>query len=293
MARNTIKIIDYERITYRGDDPDIKIILRKENENSIEIELQVLQIKRHNFTDNCDVYLQAFNSRGSGLKPIKVGKIKDLKEVSEFVYTFDNVDKDDARFRFTVCEDGQFKSKKVVRIVGLATINKFFEDDDAEDDDEKTVPSETLLPIKERDISNPFQVEMSPSEKPALILRKDCKMRHFVDNDPVQKILIYSAALRQVLTTYLLDRTYEDCIYKKKWMDLISTKMGEKKDDFPQSYMEENPEGGNNEIDASAQKWIEQVVSTMVSNLADQNGNILIEKYKYKNEDYFTQFSGD
>lgn len=293
MGRNTIKIIDYERITYRGDDPDIKIILKKENENSIEIELQIIQIQRHNFDDKCDVYLQAFNSRGSGLKPIKIGKIKDLKEASEFVYSFENVDKDDARFRFTVCEDGDFKSKKVVRIVGLATINKFFEDEDADDDNEKTVPSETLLPIRERDISNPFQVEMNPSEKPILILRKDCKMRHFIDNDPVQKILIYSAALRQVLTTYLLDQTYHDCIYKKKWWDLISKKMGEKEDTFPQQYMEKSPDGENSEIDVSAQKWIEQVVSTMVSNLSDQNGIILIEKYKNKNENYFLQGSGD
>ena len=94
--------------------------------------------------------------------------------------------------------------------------------------------------------------------------------------------MIYTSAIRTLIETYLLDARYEDCIYKKKWLQVISEKMGEEITEFPTSLISIEEENVVN-IELTTQRWIETVTETMVSNLIDQNGKKLIEKFKDKN----------
>ena len=278
MGVSTIKIFDVVKITYLGEKPDIELVLKNENTNGFDIELKINNIIRHNFDKSSVVYLQAYNSRGASLKPWTVGTLDEIlnSDLNEYVYTVPEFSKEDTRFRFFVSKEGKFKNTNVSRIIGLALINNLIEsDEDDDDNDKKKIKVETLLPISEDEIGPAFKVEMKTNEKPKLILRKDCKFRLLVDNDSVFKTLIYTAAIRELLTTYLTETQYDDCIYKNKWMKLVSDKLGE---DYQAPTFFEDDERLS--VDPKARKWIENAIDTMVSELKDNSNRKLIEKFK-------------
>ena len=167
-----------------------------------------------------------------------------------------------------VSKDGNFKKNIVKRLVGKAEIPGF-----DEKDENTKVKIESLLPTIEKDIGAAFQIDMSPNRLPYLLLKKGCNIKYNLDLniDPIQKTLIYTSAIRTLIETYLLDARYEDCIYKKKWLQVISEKMGEEITEFPTSLISIEEEKVVN-IELTTQRWIETVTETMVSNLIDQNG---------------------
>ena len=120
----------------------------------------------------------------------------------------------------------KFKDIDVNRIIGKSKIREFYDEpDDGKDGNYKT---ESLLPTREDDIGTAFKVEMNPGNKPILVLKRGCNIKHKLDNniDPIQKTLIYTAALRELLKTYLTDNKFEDCPWKSKWFEEINKKWG-------------------------------------------------------------------
>ena len=85
MPKATITIFDEEKITHKGMDPDLKVILDKISKDGIEIKLEI-NLKRHNFDRSAHVFFQAYNNRGAGMKPWPMGSIKDLNtsEINTF-----------------------------------------------------------------------------------------------------------------------------------------------------------------------------------------------------------------
>ena len=279
MAQTTIEIFEEKRITYKGKDPDLNISCVKEDETGIVVEVKI-NLRRHNFGDNCDVFFQTYDNRGAGNKPNKMGKIKELnqEEKNVFQYPISNIKKEDAKFRVIVSEPGNFKDSKVIRLIGKAEIPGF---DDENDKSKQKINS--LLPTKELDIGTPFMVDMSPNRLPYLVLKRGCNIKYKLDSnsDPIQKSLIYTSAIRAIIEAYLTDHRYEDCIYKKQWFDLISKKTGESVDEFPSNYV--SIDDGKTVIESNCKNWIESVTETMVSNLPDSNGKKLIDKHKEAN----------
>ena len=77
MAKNTIEIFKETPITYRGVSPDLRIDLINEDENKIDVEVSI-NIKRHQFDDDCVVSFQPYNNRGAALKPLVMGTVGNL-----------------------------------------------------------------------------------------------------------------------------------------------------------------------------------------------------------------------
>jgi hypothetical protein len=278
MSKSTITIFNEEKITHKGENPDVKILLDKIENDGIHIKVD-LNLTRHNFDDSCNVFFQAFNNRGSGLRPWNMGNIKDLnkKEINTFAYFVPNIDKEAIRFNLFVSKKGKFNNVNVHRIVGRSKIKEFYnEPDDRKDGNYKT---ESLLPTREDDIGTAFKVEMNPGNKPILILKRGCNIKHKLDNniDPIQKTLIYTAALRELLKTYLSDIRYDDCPWKIKWFDEIKKKLGDPEMTTPQSLL--IIDNGEAETNPEAERWIEDVVNIFVSNLLDASGKKLIDKF--------------
>jgi len=253
-------------------------LLDKIENDGIHIKVD-LNLTRHNFDDSCNVFFQAFNNRGSGLRPWNMGNIKDLnkKEINTFAYFVPNIDKEAIRFNLFVSKKGKFNNVNVHRIVGRSKIKEFYnEPDDRKDGNYKT---ESLLPTREDDIGTAFKVEMNPGNKPILILKRGCNIKHKLDNniDPIQKTLIYTAALRELLKTYLSDIRYDDCPWKIKWFDEIKKKLGDPEMTTPQSLL--IIDNGEAETNPEAERWIEDVVNIFVSNLLDASGKKLIDKF--------------
>lgn len=274
MAKNTLEIFKETQITHKGSNPDLKIDLISEDENKIDVEVSI-NIKRHEFEDNCIVSFQPYNNRGAALKPMVMGTVGELNKEDEniFKYSFE-INKDDARFRLLVSKVGKFKKSNVNRLVGKAEIRNFFEDE-TEKSEKKY---DSLLSTKEDDIGAIFKLDMAPQRVPWLILKKDCGIKYNLDHNvnPVMKTLIYTSVVRDIVKTYLIDENFNDCIFKEKWFQLISKKLSQPVKEFPENLMDFEP----NQINEEASRWIEEVVETMVSDLADKNGLTLIQKFK-------------
>jgi hypothetical protein len=283
MSKTTIKIFDEEKITNKGLSPDVKVLLDKASESGIEIKVEI-NLKRHNFDHDANVFFQAYNKRGSGLKPWPMGNIKDLNssEINTFKYFVPDIEKNDASFNLFVSKTGTFNKINVNRVIGKSKIREFYDEpDDGSDDDYKT---ESLLPTREDDIGTAFKIEMVPGRKPVLILRKGCNIKHKLDNniDPIQKTLIYTAALRELLKTYLSDNRYEDCPWKIKWFEEVENKFGGSDYNTPDSLFI-SLDNDEREINPDAENWIEDAAGIFVSNLIDAEGKKLIDKFALKN----------
>ena len=57
MSKNTINIFDEERITHKGEKPDVKVLLDKISNDGINIKVEV-NLERHNFEENCTFFFK-------------------------------------------------------------------------------------------------------------------------------------------------------------------------------------------------------------------------------------------
>jgi len=286
MAQNTLEVFKEIQITHKGAKPDLKIDLVKEEDGKIDIEVTI-DIKRHLFDDDCLVSFQPYNNRGYANKPLVMGTVGELnkEEHNTFKYSID-INKEDARFRLLVSKTGKLKGSSVNRLVGKAEIRNFFEDE-TEKSDKKY---ESLLSTKEDEIGTIFKLDMSPQRLPWLILKKGCNIKYNLDHNvnPVMKTLIYTSIVRDIIKTYLTDETYDDCIYKDKWFQLISKKISLPVKEFPDNLIDNN--NGSSQIDSDTLNWIDEVVETMVSNLKDRNGMTLVQKFKnFSNQNFMSE----
>jgi len=282
MSKSTINIFHEEKITHKGKNPDVKIFLKKIKDEGIDIEVEI-DLKRHNFDEDSFVFFQPYNNRGSGMKPKSMGNIKDLNnsETNIFSYFIPDIEKDDARFSLFVSKSGLFNKINVHRVVGKAKIKDFY--DEPESGKDENFKTESLLPTKEDEIGTIFKIDMTPGRKPWLILKRGCNIKHKLDNniDPIQKTLIYTSAIRDLLKTYLIDDRYEDCPWKRKWFSEIKKKLADPDSPPPESLI--SRENDETEINSDTERWIEDVAITFVSNLLDASGKKLIDKFVFAN----------
>ena len=198
-----------------------------------------------------------------------------------FSYFIPDIEKDDARFAIFVSETGQYNKINVNRIIGKGKIKEFYDEPESGKDD--NFKTESLLPTKEDEIGTAFKVDMYPGRKPWLILKKGCNIKHKLDNniDPIQKTLIYTSAIRDLLRVYLSDSRYEDCPWKKKWLEEVKKKLADPDSSIPESLI--TIENEELEIITETENWIEEVTNVFVSNLIDVSGKKLIDKFIARN----------
>ena len=118
--------------------------------------------------------------------------------------------------------------------------------------------SNTLLPIRESDkIRLPFAIEMSPYNKPILLVKSKHHLKEKFKWDISTKVFIYTSSIRQILTNYLSDRNYSDCPVKKNFLDRVMSNAGMEAD------FDEIPEyfDKNKNINIEAVEWIEHITA--------------------------------
>ena len=90
MGRNTLEIFKETQITHKGPKPDLKINLVNEEENKIDVEVSI-NIKRHEFDEDCIVSFQPYDNRGRALKPMIMATVGELnKEDNNVFFHFGN-----------------------------------------------------------------------------------------------------------------------------------------------------------------------------------------------------------
>ena len=290
MPRNQIKIFPYFIIshTHKDKTPNVKIELAGESPNGILVNISV-NLREHigKCDDEAKVYFQAYSNRGRGLPNLLLGTFKELSEpkIGEYVEWKDrpceDLSKEDARFKIIVCEEGKFKNSNVFRIIGQASIDDFFEPPQS---GEKRLIS--YIRTKEEDIRQLFKVEMKPNEKPMLIFKKGSNIKQKIDNktEVIQRTIIYTAIMREIITTYLIDTDFETCEIKDIFFERISQKIDKPVKQFPDSLIFHQHEN-KYKIDDQTKDFIEEAVACMVSDLKTTSNTNLIDEFIKANDD--------
>ena len=113
----------------------------------------------------------------------------------------------------------------------------------------------TLLKYAEREQDSIFEIEIIPDDIPTIYFKKNYGLKTLFKESNFFKVFIFSAAINQVLTKYLLmSEAFEDCEYRKNWIkhfsDLVGTKPPSKADFY----------GGDENV-TDGEKWIIEAIS--------------------------------
>jgi CRISPR/Cas system CSM-associated protein Csm5 (group 7 of RAMP superfamily) len=76
-------------------------------------------------------------------------------------------------------------------------------------------------------------------------------------------ILIYTGAVREILTNFCIDERYNDDTWKDEWVNFIHKNQGDPEADPPEPYFKD---GSTENINEKTVDWINQAVET-ISNL--------------------------
>ncbi len=222
-------------------------------ESGVNILIDLNLDKKHNFPGHAILTLYPYQKGGGALVPINLGTVEKPSNINENI-KLEGVDIDNLLFRLKVSD------KKY--ILGLADRVSFFEDDKGLSDKGST---SSLLPLISDDIGTPYKIKMSPNNNrpPILIINKKSNIRSKLISDPYTMIIIYSAAIREILTNFFINPEYLDDPWKDEWVKFIHKAQGEPNKDYPKPYFIEETE---NEVNRETVEWIDDAVSA-ISNL--------------------------
>ena len=235
-------------IKAEGQNTEI-VILAKENKEFIQINAEVKLNKDHQFKDEYKIFLQAYETSGNAKEPWNLGTVGKTEEYS---FSFNDLNIESLLFRLKIVD-----SKQIIKgyadeirptLSGLGSNSKFNIGQN----------SNTLLPIRESDkIRLPFAIEMSPYNKPILLVKSKHHLKEKFKWDISTKVFIYTSSIRQILTNYLSDRNYSDCPVKKNFLDRVMSNAGMEAD------FDEIPEyfDKNKNINIEAVEWIEHITA--------------------------------
>ena len=118
-------------------------------------------------------------------------------------------------------------------VIGLADSIKTFQEPGESGGGSKD--TDTLLILREKNIQLPFKIEMEKDQKPVLVLQEKIRLKQLFKHNIQIKVLIYTAAIRDILKTYLSDTEFKDCEYKTKFIEKIQQICGGDLNDPPPS----------------------------------------------------------
>ena len=222
-------------------------------ESGVNILIDLNLDKKHSFPGHAILTLYPYQKGGGALEPINLGTVEKPSNINDNI-KLEGADIENLLFRLKVSD------KKY--ILGLADRVSFFEDDKGLSDKGST---SSLLPLISDDIGTPYKIKMSPNNNrpPILIINKKSNIRSKLISDPYTMILIYSAAIREILTNFFINSEYLDDPWKDEWVKFIHKAQGEPNKDYPKPYFIEETE---NEVNRETVEWIDDAVS-VISNL--------------------------
>ena len=258
-------------IKAEGENTEIKIIA-KESREFIHINAEIKLNKKHNFKDDYSIFLQAYETSGIAKEPWNLGTVG---KTGEYAFSFKDLNIESLLFRLKIVDTNQTIKGFADEIrPSLSKTGKGVKLN-------ITKNSNTLLPIRESDkIRLPFSVEMSPYNKPILLVKSKHHLKEKFKWDISTKVFIYTSAIRQIITNYISDKSYSDCPVKKNFLNKVMSNAGMEPD------FEEIPEyfDKNMNISYEAIEWIENLTAGCIDTPV---------QYKGKNVNYLKIFEDD
>ncbi len=244
-------------------------IMTKKNHESVTVDVQLNLDKNFYNNKNFAVKLQAYEKQGQSFLPWDLGAAqKNLEGLEDNIghqFTLNDVEIDNLLFRLKVIDNKN-------TVIGLADSIKTFQEPGESGGGSKD--TDTLLILREKNIQLPFKIEMEKDQKPVLVLQEKIRLKQLFKHNIQIKVLIYTAAIRDILKTYLSDTEFKDCEYKTKFIEKIQQICGGDLND-PPDY--QNDDGTVNE---EALNWINESISLIFSNPIKKGGKNII----YMNE---------
>lgn len=262
-----------KRILHTGPEAEIKITA-KQKDDLLTYSTEININKKHKFNDNFKISLQAYEKNGIACKPRDLGTIGDPFDLGEVSVSDINIDR--ILFRLKVFDDKNIIKGYATSIqVNVHNASNSFKQETANQ-------SNTLLPVEETsNIKVPFQIDMSPGEKPVLLLKANLNLKERFKNDIITKTYIYTSAIRQILFNYLVDEEYERDLVKDQFISKIIENCGNEIEQPPENLLM------SGKISEEAQQWIENALAGCMNRVVNFQGkNVsLMDQFENKCKD--------
>ncbi len=243
-----------------GENTEIKILAKK-FPDYVQIDTELKLNPEHGFQDDYRISLQAYESKGYAKEPKDMGVVSDP---SDLQFNIDGISLDTLLFRLKVVD-------KENTVKGFAEEIKPDLSGEGDETLEGGDSSNTILPIKEdSSIKLPFAVQMEPDTKPVLLVKSKLNLKEKFKHDIRTKVFIYTSVIRQILTTYLSDKNYDDCSKKETFISKVLGNAGVDIElgEIPKYYNEDD-----GSINSEAVDWIEDVTAACIDTPVVFKGN--------------------
>jgi hypothetical protein len=253
MGKSTLNLTERKNIVHaKSDNTEIKIYGEDKN-NGVSFQVELLLNPKHDFPADAKVTLYPYQTSGGAFTPISLGTVGKPKNLNSELFISGALT-ESLLFRLKVSKD--------TYILGLGDEIDFFEDEEGTVDKGNT---SALLPIITDDIATPYKIKMAPFSRkaPTLILNRKSNIQAQLRTDPHTMILIYTGAVREILTNFCIDERYNDDTWKDEWVNFIHKNQGDPEADPPEPYFKD---GSTENINEKTVDWINQAVET-ISNL--------------------------
>jgi hypothetical protein len=254
MGTHLLNVTGRKKIIHaKSGNTEVKII-GENSDGGVKYSIDLKINEKHAFPKDAIITLYPYQKSGGAYEPVNLGTVAKQENIGKEILLPES-DVDNLIFRLKVS-----KSKY---ILGLADRVTFFEDEEGLS---QTGSTSTLLPILTDDISSPYKIKMAPNgpRPPILIVNKKSNIKSKLISDPYTMILVYTAAVREILTNFLIDIRYSDDRWKDEWIKFIHKIQGEPDKEPPKPYFIEN--SAENDVNQDTLDWLDEAVSS-ISNL--------------------------
>ncbi len=254
MGTHLLNVTGRKKIIHaKSGNTEVKII-GENSDGGVKYSIDLKINEKHAFPKDAIITLYPYQKSGGAYEPVNLGTVAKQENIGKEILLPES-DVDNLIFRLKVS-----KSKY---ISGLADRVTFFEDEEGLS---QTGSTSTLLPILTDDISSPYKIKMAPNgpRPPILIVNKKSNIKSKLISDPYTMILVYTAAVREILTNFLIDTRYSDDRWKDEWIKFIHKIQGEPDKEPPKPYFIEN--SAENDVNQDTLDWLDEAVSS-ISNL--------------------------
>jgi len=254
MGTHLLNVTGRKKIIHaKSGNTEVKII-GENSDGGVKYSIDLKINEKHAFPKDAIITLYPYQKSGGAYEPVNLGTVAKQENIGKEILLPES-DIDNLIFRLKVS-----KSKY---ILGLADRVTFFEDEEGLS---QTGSTSTLLPILTDDISSPYKIKMAPNgpRPPILIVNKKSNIKSKLISDPYTMILVYTAAVREILMNFLIDTRYSDDRWKDEWIKFIHKIQGEPDKEPPKPYFIEN--SAENDVNQDTLDWLDEAVSS-ISNL--------------------------
>ncbi len=242
-----------KKIFYKGDNPEIKIFAEQKN-NFLKYRTELNLNPENNYKSNYKITIQAYEKNGIADKPYDMGTIGSPSNLASVSVKDINIDS--ILFRLKIFDENNIIKGYASKIPVVSELDQSEEKDKSKKKDTDS-ESDTILPVQEtNNINVPFRILMSSGQKPILQLKANLNLKEKLRNDITTKTLIYTAAIKEILTNYLIDEDYKNDLNKNIFIDKVRQNCGEDLPDPPKEFL-----NSDKAINPDASEWIDAAVT--------------------------------